>query len=461
MSATTIKRLDPAQVELELEIESDELERARATAFRDLVRNVRIPGFRPGKAPRKIFEAQYGTAQIEERAMNAVVPEIYSRALQENELDPLDQPQMELLPEEEGRPLRVRATVSVRPAIELRDYKGLALEGSAIEVGESDVEAALQELRRNAAILVPADRAVQFGDVPTLDYHGKIDGESFEGGQAEGQPTEMLADRFIPGFAPGIVGMLPGETKDVQARFPDDYGQTALAGKTATFTVTVQENKAAELPELDDEFAKRFGDTEATVATLRDDLRNRLEARAREAQRRELTDALLHKLAETHDVYAPALLVDREAERLMEEARGLVQRAGSTWEEYLRKEDTTEEQLALGYRKQGEQRVKTSLLVEAIAKEEHISATAADIEAEVQQLSRQYRRPREEILTMLRSNWNALVDGIVRTKTVEFLIDRAVVTETKAGSQARPAQEPAEPEAPDASRVEATLSPET
>ncbi len=429
MSAAIVKHLDPTQVELEIEIADAELQKARDRAFRELVRNVRIPGFRPGKAPRKIFEAQYGTAQIEERAMNAVVPDVYSRALQENDLDPIDQPQMELLPEAEGQPLRVRATVSVRPQIELHDYKGVALVGASIAVSDEQVENALQELRKDAGTLVPADRPVQLGDVPTIDYAGTIDGVPFEGGSAEGQATEIAENRFIPGFAAGIVGLTAGQTKDVEAHFPEDYGSAELAGKTAVFTITVHENKVAELPALDDEFARRFGREDGTLATLRDELRNRLEASARQHQRRDLTTVLLQKLMDAHDFGLPAVLVDREAENLRNEAKSYIERAGVTWDDYLQKQGKSEESLVAEYRADAERRVKSSLLVEAIAKAEAISATSADVEAEVQQLSAQYRQPREAILEMLRSNFNALVDGIVRTKTIEFLLEQANISE--------------------------------
>jgi len=454
VSVATVKHLDPTQVELEIEIANDELDKARERAFRELVRNVRIPGFRPGKAPRKIYEAQYGRSQIEERALNAVVPQVYSRALQENDLDPLDQPQMEMLPEEEGQPLRVRATVSVRPQIELHDYTGVSLHVPAVAVSDDDVENALQELRRNAATLVPVERAVQNGDVPTLDYAGTFDGEPFEGGSAENQATTIEESRFIPGFGAGIIGMSPGETKDVAARFPDDYANATLAGRSAVFHVTVLDNKVAELPTLDDDFAKRFGDAEATVASLRDALRNRLEADARNVERRELMGQLLGHLLAAHQFAVPAVLVDRESENLRGEARSYVERAGLTWAEYLERQGKSDDVLLAESRDEAERRVKTSLLLEAIAKAEKITATSADIEAEVRQLSEQHRQPREAILKMLRSNYGALVDGIVRTKTVDFLIEKAhVVREAASPAAAGEQGASGDPEATSASQA--------
>jgi trigger factor len=443
VSAATVKRLDPTVVELEIAISQEELDAARERAFRQLVKNVRIPGFRPGKAPRKIFEAQYGSSAIEEKAIDAVVPGAYSRALQENELVPVDEPQMELLPEEEGHPLRVRATVAVRPEIALGEYKGIEVEGPSAAVSDDEVEGALQALRKESATLVPVERPVEAGDVPTLDYEGRIGGVPFEGGTAEGQPTEIVEERFIPGFAAGIIGMRAGETKEIEAHFPEGYSNADLAGKTAVFTVTVQDNKARELPELDDELAKRFGGESATLATLRDDLRNRLETGARTRRRRALTGPLMEKLIAAHDFPLPEVLVARNAQALSDEAKEYVTRSGAEWDAYLAEQGKTEDQLRDEYRTEAERRVRSTLLLEAIAKAENIRASAEDVEAEVRQLSREYGQPREAILQMLSNNYGALIDGIVRTKTIEFLADSANIRELPPEPAPADADEPA------------------
>ncbi len=429
MSAATVKHLDPTQVELEISISREELDAARERAFRELVKNVRIPGFRPGKAPRRVFEAQYGTSAVQERAMDAVVPKAYSKALEDNDLEPVDQPQMELLPEEDDGNVRLRATVAVRPQIELGTYKGIALVGPSTVVTDERFDEALASLRKEAGTLVPVDRPVAEGDVPTIDYEGKIDGVAFEGGTATGQSTEIASDRFIPGFAEGIIGMSAGETKEIEARFPADYTQAELGGKTAIFTVRVLENKIVELPELDDEFAKRFGGEGATLASLRDELRNRLEANARVVQRREVTPALIETLLAAHDFPLPAVLLERETDGLANEARSYVERAGLTWEDYLEKQGKTEDALRLEYAEEAKKRVASSLLLEAIAKAENVTATNADLEAEIAQLSRQYGQPREAIVEMLRPNFEALVANIVRTKTIEFVLDHATISE--------------------------------
>jgi trigger factor len=429
LAATTLKRLDPTQVELEISITADEFAAAQERAFRKLVSTSRIPGFRPGKAPRKVFEAQYGAGVIAERAMDDLVPLAYSDALKEHDLEPIERPTMELLPEEPEHPVRVKATVSVRPQIELKTYKGVPLSSPPTAVPESEVERSLDALRRETATLVPVDRPIALGDIATLDYVGTIDGVPFDGGTAANQPTEILEERFIPGFASGIVGLRAGEEKDVEARFPADYSNAGLAGKTAVFHVRVHDVKERELPEIDDAFAQRFREG-ATVGDLRDDIRGRLEANTKSRARRAMSAPLIEALLAEHEVPAPAILIERESQSLLDEARSYASQAGVPWEDYLAAQETNEEALLAQYRVEAERRVRSTLLLEAIAKAEGIAATNADFDNELAIMSRQYGQPKEAIFEMLRPNLGALADGIVRSKTIEFLIDNAAVTES-------------------------------
>ncbi len=439
MAATTLKRLDPTQVELEIAITAAEFAAAQERAFRKLVSTSRIPGFRPGKAPRKVFEAQYGSAVIAERAMDDLVPAAYSEALKEHDLEPIERPTMELLPEEPEHPVRVKATVSVRPQIELKEYKGIALTSPSTAVSDAEISRSLEALRRETATLIPVERPVALGDIATLDYTGTIDGVPFEGGSATNQPTEVLEERFIPGFASGIVGLRAGESKDVEAQFPADYSNADLAGKKAVFSVSVHDVKERELPEIDDAFAQRFREG-ATVDDLHADIRARLEANAKSRARRAMSTPLIETLLATHDVPAPPILIDREAASLLDEARNYARQAGVPWEEYLTAQGTSEEALLLQYRSEAERRVRSTLLLEAIARAEGIEATNADFDNELSIMSRQYGQPKEAILEILRPNLGALADGIVRSKTIEFLIDNAKVTESAAETSPAPAE---------------------
>jgi trigger factor len=427
---STLKPLDPTQVELEISITPEEFSAAQDAAFRKLVRNLKMPGFRPGKVPRKIFESTYGTSQIVERALDDLVPVKYAAALEEHGLEPLDRPKMELLPEEEGQPLRVKAVVPIRPAFEPKDYAGVEITDVNETATDADVDAALEQMRRNAATLVPVDRPVQAGDVATLDYEGKIDGVPFDGGKAEGQETELDEGRFIPGFVQGIVGMSAGETKEVHATFPDPYSNADLAGKEAVFTITVHEVKEPELPPLDDELAKRVSRSE-TLEDLRTEVRRRLDETVKNNARRSMSSELLEKLVVANDFPLPEVLIEREIDSLMNDSRQHVARAGIPWDEYLSASGNSEAELRNGYRSEAERRVKTTLLVEAIAKKEGVQATQADVEAELDALAAQYGQPRERIIQALQSNVAALIDGIVRTKTIDRLIEQAKRTPAK------------------------------
>lgn len=435
----TITQIDPTKVELDIEIPADKLAAARDAAFRTLARKAKVPGFRPGHVPRKIFEQQYGTALISERAMEELVPELYSEAVREHELEPVARPEMQLVPDDDGNPARFIATVWVRPKIELGDYQGIELTAVTEKAEDEDVDRSVDALRREAATLIPVDRPVALGDVVTLDYEGKIDGEPFEGGAAQGETTEIREDRYIPGFAAGIVGMRAGETKEITARFPEEYGRTELSGKEATFTVTVHEVKEPELPAADDAFAARVSD-KPTLLELRMDIRRRLDTLAANRARRTLTAQLVDRLVERYDFPLPEVLVEAEVAGLLADSKAYVARLGREWSDYLTTTGKTEEELRAQYRAEAERRVRSTLVLEAIAKAEGITATPEDVEAEVKTLAEQYGQPRERVLEMLRSNLDTLIDGIVRTKTLDFLLDRAKVVEAPAATNDAPAE---------------------
>lgn len=426
MSATTLKQLDPTQVELEISISPEEFSAATDAAYKKLVRTAKVPGFRPGKVPRRIYEQQYGTARIVDQALEELVPEKYSQAIDEHKLEPLARPRMELMPEEDGAPLRFRAVVSVRPVIEVTGYTGLELTAQPETATDDELEAALASMRKDAAILVPVDRPAQLGDTVTIDYEGTIDGEPFEGGSAKGESAEVDESRFIPGFAAGIVGLRAGESKDIAVTFPADYGAAELAGKDAVFALTVHEVKEPELPVLDDAFAQRVSKAESLEA-LRAELRARLDAGARQRGRREMVEQLFGQLLAAHEVPLPGVMVEREIDSLINDSKQYVARYGTSWDDYLAAVGKSEEAFRADYVQEAEKRVKTTLIVEAIATAEKIEATPADIDAELEAIGRQYNQPREKVLELLGANVGALVDGVVRTKTIDFLIEKANV----------------------------------
>jgi trigger factor len=411
---------------LEIPITVDELAAAEERAFRKLVKNVRLPGFRQGKVPRKVFEQTYGSDAITHQAIEEVLPDVYAKAVREHDLEPVERPKMEVVEETDGRPTRLKATVEVRPEIALGQYRGVAVTRPAVNVSEADVERSLEALAKERATLVPVERPAQLGDVITLDYEGKIEGTPFEGGSAVGQVTELGEGRFIPGFVDGIVGMRAGETKDVEARFPDEYGEATLAGKTAAFTVTLHDVKQMDLPVIDDEFAKSLSGNQ-TAQDLRTDVRRRLQALSTSRERRAVGNAVIESLLKSHDFPLPATMVDAEVDHMLSDAAAAAARAGTTFEEQLAQIGKSEDEMRAQFRADAESRVKGTLLIEQIAKNERIVATPADVAEELEALSRQYRQPVATVRKALGSSLLSLMDGIVRNKTLEFLIDNAEV----------------------------------
>jgi trigger factor len=416
MTGSTLTQLAPTVVALEFSVTEAEFAAAEERAFRRLAKNVRLPGFRKGKVPRKLFEQTYGRDAVRNEAVDEVVPEVYAKAVREHDLEPVERPTVEVVEEAGGRPTRLKATVEVRPQIELGTYKGVVVSRPPLGVTDADVERSLEALAKERATLVPVERPARLGDVVTIDYEGSIDGEPFEGGRGENEIVELQEGRFVPGFAAGIVGMRPGETKQIEARFPDDYPVADLAGKTAHFMVTLRELKELELPAIDDDFAKAVSQNQ-TAAQLREDLRRRLEAVAAGRARRATGNAIMAQLLAAHEVPLPASLVERELTHMVEEA------AAATPEG-----EKNEAALRDAYRKEAESRVKAALLIQAIAKAENIAATPADVTAELEALARRYGQPVARIRKALGSNLLSLMDGIVRNKTLDLLIDNAVVT---------------------------------
>jgi trigger factor len=432
LSTSTLTKLAPTQVELVIPISPQEMHEAEDRAFRRLVKKAKLPGFRPGKVPRKVFEQAYGSETIASEAMEDVVPAVYAKAVREHDLEPVDRPKMELLPEGEGQPRRIKAVVDVRPEIALGEYKGLAIEVQPVSVTDEDVDRALNTLARDRATLVPADREARLGDVVTIDYEGKIDGVAFEGGTAQGQQTELGEERFIPGFASGIAGMAAGQTKDVQATFPDDYQQTDLAGKSAVFTITLHEVKELELPPIDDDLAKAVSQNQS-LDELKADIRKRLQGAAETRAKREAGNALVERLVGSHDFPLPEVLIEREIDGMISDGAGMAARMGMSYDDYLNAVGKTQTGLRAEYRADAERRVKGTLILEAIAKAENITATPADIQNELQSLARQYGQPVDRVRQALGSNLLSLMDGIVRNKTVEFLVEHANIEEATPG----------------------------
>jgi trigger factor len=430
----TFRKLEPTIVELDIDVSAEDLEAARERAFQKLVKQYRLPGFRPGRVPRRIFERQVGVDAIEHQAVEDVVPDAYSKALKEHNLEPVERPHIDLEKTDEGKSLRIKAVVAIRPDIVLANHRQLAVDRPAVAVTNEEVERSLQALRKRAATLEPVEgRGIQSGDVVTMDYVGTIDGEPFDGGNAKDHTTEVSPDKFVPGFAEQLLGAVPGEKRTISVTFPEAYHVEQLRAKTATFDVVVHEVKVPVLPPLDDAFVAQVSEA-AGIDALRADIRKRLEAVGSAQVREAMQKKLLEQLAGAHDFPLPDVLVQNEIESLVGDAKSYMQRIGRSWEEYLTAKNVDEAGLRAEYRVEAERRVRTSLLLEEIAKVESIEVTTGDLESELAQLARSYGLSRDSMVEMIRKNtgFGPLIDSVRKQKAIDFLVEHATVTDVAA-----------------------------
>ena len=429
----TVRKLAPTEVELDIEVSPSDFAQAQDRAYRKLAGRYKFPGFRTGHVPRKIFEQHVGKESIESQALEDLVPEMYAKALKEHQLEPVDRPHIDLDRSGAEQGVRIKAKVAVRPEITLGEYRGISVKRSPVVVTDEEVDHSIQALRKRAAMLVPVeDRGVQDGDTVTIDYIGRIDGEPFEGGSATNHTTEVSAERFVPGFAEQLHGARAGDHVQVNVTFPPDYRSAELAGKQAIFDVTVHEIKHAVLPELDDEFVKQVSQHE-TVAALTEDVRRRLEAVAQARSNEDLQRQILDAIVANHLVPLPDVLVDREIDSLVADARSYMQRIGRSWEEYLAAKNVDEAGLRAEYRDEAARRVKTALLLEEIAKQEKIEVTTAEVEQELDGMARAYGQTREAVIEFVRKTGGLgpIIDTVSRRKTLDMLVESAAITDAE------------------------------
>lgn len=373
------ERTPDSQVVLEIEIEPDQMERSLDKAYRRLVQRTEIPGFRKGKAPRDMLERHLGRERLVHEALDVLIPEAYNKAIDEQDIDPIGQPRLDIVQEE---PLIFKATVPVRPVVEMGDYSGLRVERPSAIVDQADVDAAVEELRHRYALHEPVERPVKMGDIVRAEVRGHIDGrEVFKDDDFEFTPRDG-ATVLLPGFSEGVIGAEKGAPKEVAVTTPP--GSQPLSGKTGTFTVVVKEVKEEQLPALDDEFARQVGEGFASVQALREHLegriRERLEAEAEERYRDEALDALVQR---TEKLEYPPVMLDRELDHLL---RDQARAAGQEMESYLDQLGKPLDEIKDALRPTAEERVRRSLVLTSLAEGEEITVEAAEVETEIENI---------------------------------------------------------------------------
>ena len=441
MSVKNCEKLEKSMVALTVEVGAADFEAAVEKAYKKQRGQIRVPGFRPGKAPRKMIEAMFGAQVFYEEAVNIALPDAYEEAVKEQELQVVGYPQVELLDVgKEG--FSFKATVAVFPEMTLGQYKGLEAPRAEAKVTDEDVDARLKEMAERNSRMVSVDRAVEKGDIANINFEGFLDGEPFDGGKGEDHDLEIGSGSFVPGFEDQLIGMKAEEERDINITFPEDY-HADLAGKAVVFHVKVNAVKVKEVPAIDDEFAKDVSEFD-TLDELKADVRGKITAEREEAAGRAFEDILMGKVADGLTGEIPDAMVEAQAQRFVDNFRMQIQSQGLPFDKYLEMTKMDVDSLLEQAKEPAARQVKMDLAVGAIIKAEGLEATDEDVDAEYEKMAKQYGMEAEEIKKYMDAE--VIREQVLRDKAIRVVVDSAVAVDPVIQAE-EPAQAPAE-EAP-------------
>ena len=421
MTVKSCEKLEKSRVALTIETSAEEFEAAVNKAYLKMRGKINVPGFRVGKAPRKIIEKMYGAEVFYEEAVNIILPDAYEAAVKEQELDVVGYPEVELEScTKDG--VVVKCTVAVYPEVKLGQYKGLEAPKAEVKVAAADVNARLKEMADRNSRLVSVDRAVKKGDTADIDFEGFDNGVAFDGGKGENFDLEIGSGSFVPGFEDQLIGMKAGEEKDIDITFPENY-TPELAGKPVVFHVKVNEVKVKEVPALDDEFAKDVSEFD-TLKDLKADIKKKLTAERTEAAQRAFEDVLMAKVAEGVEADVPHEMVDLQAEQMTEGFKQQLAAQGIPFDQYLKMTNTTEADFKSQAYGPAEQQVKMDLAISAIVKAENLEASDDEVEAEMKKVADKYGMDLDTVKKYLRPE--EVKEQVIREKVIKLVADSAV-----------------------------------
>lgn len=425
----TLKNKENNRACFNIEISAEEFEKAVHQAYMKNRHKFNIPGFRKGKAPRKIIELNFGEGIFYEDALNIILPKAYEEAVETLELEPVDSPEVDIENLEKGKPVVLKVEVTVKPEVKLGNYESIEIEKVEYNVTDEDVEKELKAIQeQNARIIDASDRETREGDILTIDYKGFIDGEQFEGGTAEKQRLELGSNTFIPGFEEQLIGKKKGDKVEVKVTFPEDYFAEELRGKEATFEVVIHEIKEKELPKLDDEFAKDVSEFD-TLEEYKNSIRERLEKEAKNREKIEFENKLVDKVVESSEVDIPEVMIEHQIEHEINDFNYRLRLQGLDIEQYLNLTNTKLEDLKEQLRPAAEKKIKTDLVLEAIGKKENIKASEEDIDKELEKIAKEYKQEDVDKFkeNMKKGDLSFLEAGIIRDKIIDLLVSNAKI----------------------------------
>ena len=422
------EKIENQKVVLTIEVVAAELDKAEERACKRFASQVNIPGFRKGKAPRKIVEQHVGKQTVLQEAFDYfIAPEALAEALKDQKMeDIVTRPDIETVTLEEGKDVVFKATVVPRPEVKLGEYKGLKIAKDEVKVTDEDVDNQLKRMADHQAKMVeaPEGAAVEDGDFTTLDFKGFVDGEAFEGGEGKDYPLQIGSNSFIPGFETQLIGAKVGEEKDVNVKFPEEYHAKELAGKDATFKCTIRSIKHKELPAIDDAFAKAVSKFE-TLDELKADIRKNLTENAERKAENDRKAEALETASKNITVDIPPVMVDNEVTRMLREMEMRLAQQGMQLEQYLQFAGTDIAKLREQYRETAEKNVRTGLMLEEVAKAENIKVEAADLDKEVEVMAAAYGATPKQVKKIIaeQGRLNDLAATVLRNKTMQFIFD--------------------------------------
>lgn len=430
MNVKSVEKNENNTAKVVLEVEKDQFQTALDKAYRKVKNTIYIPGFRKGKAPRKIVEGMYGANVFYEDAINLIFPEIWEQATTESELKVVGSPSVSDLNVDENGNLVLTIECGLYPVATLGQYKGIEAPKATVTVTDEEVDEDIKQLASRNSSISTVERAAKDGDTVIIDFDGYMDGVAFDGGKGENYTLRLGSGTFIPGFEDQVVGMAAGDEKDVEVTFPADYGTQELAGKPATFKVKVHEVKETLVPELDDEFAKDVSETAETLEDLKKERREKLEKDKADEAEHNFKNEVVKKAMDNLEVVIPDAMVEAQLDDMMNQYAMNMQSSGFTLEQYAQMMGTTIQGLREQSREGAVQQIRNTLLLEKVAEEENIQVTDEELEEEYQTMAKEYDMDVEKVKEYL--PLEDLRKEKQLQKAMDLIVDNAVATEPKA-----------------------------
>ena len=419
-----VENLEKNMAKLTVEVPAEELEKALQAAYMKEKNKISVPGFRKGKVPRKMIEKMYGAAIFYEEAANILIQDNYAQAMEESGADIVSRPVIDVVQIESGKPFIFTAEVAVRPEVKLGKYKGVQVTKVDTTVTDEEVENAVEaERQKNARMVAVTDRAAANGDTAVIDYEGSVDGVPFEGGKAENHSLELGSHSFIDTFEDQIVGHNAGDEFDVNVTFPTEYHAAELAGKPAVFKVKLHEIKVKELPELNDEFAQDVSEFD-TLAEYKADVRKHLEVEKENEAKRTKEDEAIAKIIEKSEMEIPEAMIETQCENMVNDFAQRIAQSGLTMEQYMQFSGMTLDKLKEQVRPEAEMRIKSSLVLEQIAKDENIEVSDEEVDAEIERMAAQYGMEADKLKEYMgESEKTSMKRDLAVTKAVDLIME--------------------------------------